>query len=163
MTDTQCRTSRSMALRAGLVACFAMAFACQTVSAANTFYWKLDGSTWGDPNDSANWDVGSAGGGNPSSLVPSSADSIYTGSYLFDLNGGSLTAGTIKYVNWDSLRAVQVTNGTFTLATLMQTRSVHMDIWDGGKVVLPAGSSWIRFPISTLQEIHLPVSGMGSA
>ena len=114
------------------------------VSAANTFYWKLDGSTWGDPNNPANWDVGSAGGGNPSSLVPSSADSIYTGSYLFDLNGGSLTAGTIMYVNWDALRTVQVTNGTFTLATKMQTRSVHMDIWDGGKVVFPAGSSWIR-------------------
>ena len=73
--------------------------------AANTFYWKLDGSTWGDPNNPANWDVGSAGGGNPSSLVPSSADSIYTGSYLFDLNGGSLTAGTIMYVNWDALSA----------------------------------------------------------
>ncbi len=126
--------------------CLAVAFASQTVSAASTFHWKLDSSTWGDPNDPANWDVGSAGGGNPSGLVPSSADSIYTGSYLFDLAGGSLTAGTIMYVgvSWDALRTFQVTNGTFTLATKMQTRSVHMDIWAGGKVVFPAGSTWFR-------------------
>ena len=121
-----------------------LAFAAATASAfaANTFYWKLDGATWGDPNVAANWDVGSAGGGNPSSLVPGTSDTIYVGSYLFDLNGGSFTGGTIKYVGWDALYTVQVTNGTFSMATEYHPRSNHMDVWKDGKVVFPVGSKW---------------------
>lgn len=128
----------------------------------NVFWWK--GPDWGSFNDPTNWDVGEAGAGNPSNLIPGAEDAVaHESDAKIDLGGNTYTikrrakdfTSSALASDYAIPYVLHLTNGTLVV-TEHHTAKLNIEIWNGatyrfaGSTFTDAYSIWAEAE----QKIH---------